>query len=89
MLGKNGQMPPFGVPKVTAIVPAASLSRQKRGKEQNSRHFVSHLGNLGRRLTWRSKNTVRQGAERQVSFPFVLCSDKEPVSKGGRMARKG
>jgi hypothetical protein len=51
MLGKNGQMPPCGVAKVTAIVPVASLSRQKRGKQQNSCHFVSHLGNLRRRLT--------------------------------------
>ena len=37
----------------------------------------------------RPKDTVRQGAERQVSFPFVLCSDKELVSKGGSDGKEG
>ena len=88
MLGKMARCRRSGYQR-SAVVPAASLSCQKRGKKQNSRHFVSHLGNLGRRLTLRSKNTVRQGAERQVSFPFVLCSNKEPVSKGGSDGKEG
>ena len=50
MLGKMARCRRSGYQR-SAVVPAATLSSQKRGKRQNSRHFVSHLGNLGRRLT--------------------------------------
>ena len=70
MLGKNGQMPSFGVPKVAAVVPAASLSRQKRGKTQNPRHFVSHLGNLGRRLTVALQKYAKAGCREASVVPI-------------------
>jgi hypothetical protein len=35
------------------------------------------------------KDTVKQGVERQVSFPFILCLDKEPVGKGGSEGKEG
>ena len=70
MLGKNGQMPPFGVPKMTAVVRAASLSCQKRGEEQNSRHLVSHLGNLGRRLTFPLQKYGKAGCREASVVPI-------------------
>ena len=47
MLGKMARCRRSGVPKVTAVVRAASLSCQNAGKAQNLRHFVSNLGNPG------------------------------------------
>jgi hypothetical protein len=55
---------------VTAVVRAASLSCQKRGKTQNSRHFVSHLGNLGRRLTWRLQKYGKAGCREASVVPI-------------------
>jgi hypothetical protein len=70
MLGINGQMPSFGVPKVTAVVPAASLSCQKSGEEQNSRHVVSHLGNLGRHLTLTLQKYGKAGCREASVVPI-------------------
>jgi hypothetical protein len=69
------------------LAKAVSLS----SNAPNSRHFVSHLGNPGheRRLTLTLQRYGHAGAERQVSFPFVLCSDKEPVSKRGSDGKEG
>jgi hypothetical protein len=89
MLGKNGQMPPFGVPKVAAVVPAASLSRQKRGKTQNPRHFVSHLGNLGRHLTLTLQKYGRAGCrEGKCRSHSSFARTKNRSAREDRMARK-
>jgi hypothetical protein len=43
----------------------------------------------GRRLTSTIQRHGKAGTERQVSFPFVLCSDKASVSKGGSHGKEG
>ena len=88
MLGKNGQMPPFGVPKVTAIVPAASLSRQKRGEKQNSRHFVSHPGNLGRRFTLTLQKYGKAGC-REASVVPIRPLLRQRTGQQGRIGWQG
>jgi hypothetical protein len=88
MLGKNGQMPPLGVPKVTAIVPAASPSCQKRGEGQNSRHFVSHLGDLGRRLTLTLQKYGKAGC-REASVVPIHPLLGQRIGQQGRIGWQG
>jgi hypothetical protein len=69
MLGKMARCRRSGYQR-SAVVPAASLSCQKHGERQNSRHFVSHLGNLGRRLTCMLQKYGKAGCREATVVPI-------------------
>jgi hypothetical protein len=87
MLGKMARCRRSGYQR-SAVVPAASLSCQKRGKKQNSRHFVSHLGNLGRRLTSTLQKYGKAGC-REASVVPIRPLLEQRTGQQGRIGWQG
>jgi len=81
MLGKMARCRRSGYQR-SAVVPAASLSCQKRGKKQNSRHFVSHLGNLGRRLTSTLQKYGKAGCREASVVPIRPLLEQRTGQQG-------
>ena len=87
MLGKMARCRRSGYQR-SAVAPAASLSCQKHGERQNSRHFVSHLGNLGRRLTCMLQKYGKAGC-REASVVPIRPLLRQRTGQQGRIGWQG
>ena len=87
MLGKMARCRRSGYQR-SAVVPVASLSCQKHGERQNSRHFVSHLGNLGRRLTCMLQKYGKAGC-REASVVPIRPLLRQRTGQQGRIGWQG